>query len=207
LPVTRRKRPSRVTFTTSAGYLGSDQLDRPTFGNLGPEMSRRARSLAVWATLRAYGRAGYRSMIERHLALAQRLAAQIDAEPDLERLAGMRGGPCAPKACLAGAGGSKLAFRWKRQPEAREFLGHPPADYLQRRGWAEHHLQLRDPPVLVERELVDALDLPAVHLGRELQNGYARVAVLELLDVAELAAEPEHSLGRFKNHEPVSRPA
>jgi len=75
------------TFTTSAAYLGSDQLDRPTFGNLAPEMSRRARSLAVWATLRAYGRDGYRSMIERHLALAQRLAAQIDAEPDLERLA------------------------------------------------------------------------------------------------------------------------
>jgi glutamate/tyrosine decarboxylase-like PLP-dependent enzyme len=87
-----------VTFTTSAAYLGSDQLDRPTFGNLGPEMSRRARGLAVWATLRAYGRAGYRSMIERHLALAQRLAAQIDAEPDLERLAASghaRGTVCA----------------------------------------------------------------------------------------------------------------
>src|SRR6202043_175162 len=75
------------TFTTSAAYLGSDQLDRPTFGNLAPEMSRRARALAVWATLRAYGRDGYRSMIERHLRLAQRVAEQVDAAPDRERLA------------------------------------------------------------------------------------------------------------------------
>ncbi|MGE5689632.1 MAG: pyridoxal phosphate-dependent decarboxylase family protein [Pseudomonadota bacterium] len=74
-------------FTAAAAYLGSDDPERPTFGNLAPEMSRRARSLAVWATLRAYGRDGYRAMIERHLALARRLAAQVDAEPDLERLA------------------------------------------------------------------------------------------------------------------------
>ena len=40
-----------------------------------PESSRRARCLAVWATLRAYGRDGHRLMVERHLDLAQRLAA------------------------------------------------------------------------------------------------------------------------------------
>ena len=40
----------------------------------------------MWATLRAYGRAGYREIIERHLDLAQRLAARVDAAPDLERL-------------------------------------------------------------------------------------------------------------------------
>jgi glutamate/tyrosine decarboxylase-like PLP-dependent enzyme len=74
-------------FTASAAYLGGDNAERPVFGNLAPEMSRRARSLAVWATLRAYGRGGYRAMVERHLELAQRLAAQIDAEPELERLA------------------------------------------------------------------------------------------------------------------------
>jgi glutamate/tyrosine decarboxylase-like PLP-dependent enzyme len=75
------------TFTTSAAYLGSEESDRPVFSNFSPEMSRRARGLAVWATLRAYGRDGYRAMVERHVELAQRLAARVDAEPELERLA------------------------------------------------------------------------------------------------------------------------
>lgn len=74
-------------FSASAAYLGTELLSRPVFGNLGPEMSRRARALPVWATLRAYGRDGYRSMVERHLALAQRVARQVDDAPELERLA------------------------------------------------------------------------------------------------------------------------
>ena len=74
-------------FTASAAYLPSPDDPHPNFGYLGPEMSRRARSLAVWATLRAYGRDGYRAMVERHLELATRLAARVDAAPDLERLA------------------------------------------------------------------------------------------------------------------------
>lgn len=76
-------------FSASAAYLGSEALARPVFGNLGSEMSRRARAIPVWATLRAYGRDGYRAMIERHLALAQRVARQVDEAPDLERLAGV----------------------------------------------------------------------------------------------------------------------
>jgi glutamate/tyrosine decarboxylase-like PLP-dependent enzyme len=77
----------RGAFAAAAAYLGSDDADRPTFGNLGPELSRRARALPVWATLRAYGRDGYRELVERHVALARRLAEQVDAAPDLERLA------------------------------------------------------------------------------------------------------------------------
>ena len=74
-------------FSATAAYLGTEAQSRPVFGNLGPEMSRRARAIPVWATLRAYGREGYRAMIERHLELAQRVARQVDAAPDLERLA------------------------------------------------------------------------------------------------------------------------
>jgi len=74
-------------FSSAAAYLGREELDRPVFGNLAPEMSRRSRAFAVWATLRAYGRSGYRAMIERHVGLAQRLAEQVDAAPELERLA------------------------------------------------------------------------------------------------------------------------
>jgi glutamate/tyrosine decarboxylase-like PLP-dependent enzyme len=77
----------RGAFSASAAYLGSEGSDRPVFSNLSPEMSRRARALTVWATLRAYGRDGYRAMVERHLELARRLADEVDAEPDLERLA------------------------------------------------------------------------------------------------------------------------
>jgi glutamate/tyrosine decarboxylase-like PLP-dependent enzyme len=73
------------TFTLAGAYLPAD--DKPNFGYRGPEASRRARALTVWATLRAYGRAGYREMVERHLELAQRLAGRVEAAPDLELLA------------------------------------------------------------------------------------------------------------------------
>jgi len=75
------------TFAYSAAYLPDPEDPRPNMGTIGPESSRRARSLAVWATLTAYGRTGYREMIERHLELAQRLAGHVDAAPDLQRLA------------------------------------------------------------------------------------------------------------------------
>jgi glutamate/tyrosine decarboxylase-like PLP-dependent enzyme len=74
-------------FTASADYLPSPDDPHPNFGYFGPEMSRRARALTVWASLRAYGRGGFRAMVERHLDLAQRLAGRVDEEPDLERLA------------------------------------------------------------------------------------------------------------------------
>ena len=74
-------------FSAGAAYLGTETQSRPVFGNLAAEMSRRARAIPVWATLRAYGRAGYQAMVERHLDLAQRVARQVDASPDLERLA------------------------------------------------------------------------------------------------------------------------
>jgi len=76
-------------FALSGAYLPVPG-EHASFGYLGPEASRRARGLAVWATLRAYGREGYRSMVERHLALARRLATRVDDAPDLERLADAR---------------------------------------------------------------------------------------------------------------------
>jgi len=76
-----------AVFGSGAAYLPDVEDPRPNWGYLGPEMSRRARSFPVWATLRAYGREGYRAIVERHLDLAQRLAARVDDAPDLERLA------------------------------------------------------------------------------------------------------------------------
>jgi glutamate/tyrosine decarboxylase-like PLP-dependent enzyme len=74
-------------FSATAAYLRTEPSDRPIFGNLSAEMSRRARALPVWATLRAYGRDGYRDMVERHVRLAQRVARQVDESSHLERLA------------------------------------------------------------------------------------------------------------------------
>lgn len=74
-------------FTYTAAYLPKLDDPRPTMGAIGPESSRRARGLATWATLRAYGRSGYREMVERHLDLALELARLVDDAPDLERLA------------------------------------------------------------------------------------------------------------------------
>jgi len=78
------------TFGVTAAYLPPFDEARPSFGYFGPEMSRRARSFAVWATLRAYGRSGYRAMVERHLELARRIARQVDETPDLELLADVK---------------------------------------------------------------------------------------------------------------------
>jgi glutamate/tyrosine decarboxylase-like PLP-dependent enzyme len=73
-----------------AAYLPGPDDPRGGYGLLGPESSRRARALPIWATLAAYGRAGYREMVERHCDLAAHLAAAVDAAPDLERLAEVR---------------------------------------------------------------------------------------------------------------------
>jgi len=73
-----------------APYLPSPDDPHPNPGFLSPENSRRARALAVWATLRAYGRDGHREMVERHLRLARHLAQLVDDAPELERLADVR---------------------------------------------------------------------------------------------------------------------
>jgi glutamate/tyrosine decarboxylase-like PLP-dependent enzyme len=76
-----------AVFGSGAAYLPDIDEPQPNWGYRGPEMSRRARSFPVWATLRAYGREGHRAIVERNLDLAQHLAATVDAAPDLERLA------------------------------------------------------------------------------------------------------------------------
>lgn len=73
-------------FASGAPYLSGVDEPRPNYAFMGPESSQRARGLTLWATLRAYGRSGYRSMIERHLELAQVLAQRVDEIPELERL-------------------------------------------------------------------------------------------------------------------------
>jgi glutamate/tyrosine decarboxylase-like PLP-dependent enzyme len=83
----REDRWLRDSFAEGADYLPPLDDPRPVYAYSTPEGSRRARALAVWATLRAYGAEGYRAMVERHLDLAAHLTRRVDAEPGFERLA------------------------------------------------------------------------------------------------------------------------
>jgi len=74
-------------FRYSADYLPAEDDPFPTLGAIGPESSRRARGMAVWATLKAYGREGCRRIVEHTLDLAQRCAARVTEAPDLELMA------------------------------------------------------------------------------------------------------------------------
>jgi glutamate/tyrosine decarboxylase-like PLP-dependent enzyme len=79
------------TFAQSVDYLRRDVRGlaggHPWPCDLGPDLSRGFRALKVWMTLRAYGTVRLGEVVEQCCALATRLAARIDAEPALERLA------------------------------------------------------------------------------------------------------------------------
>ncbi|HYM51417.1 MAG TPA: aspartate aminotransferase family protein [Candidatus Limnocylindrales bacterium] len=83
----RDPRLLHAVFGLGAPYFPPEDARKPDFLYLGPEMSRRARALAVWATLAAYGRDGYREMVERHVDLAKRLKQAVRASADFELLA------------------------------------------------------------------------------------------------------------------------
>jgi glutamate/tyrosine decarboxylase-like PLP-dependent enzyme len=75
------------SFRYSADYLPSEDDPYPTLGAIGPESSRRARSFAVWATLKAYGRNGHRRIVEHCLDIAQHFAKQVRQHDCLELMA------------------------------------------------------------------------------------------------------------------------
>jgi glutamate/tyrosine decarboxylase-like PLP-dependent enzyme len=69
-------------FSASASYLADE-----VYAFRAPDLSRRARSLAVWATLAAYGRNGHQAIVERCLDNAAHVARRVDEADDLEPLA------------------------------------------------------------------------------------------------------------------------
>jgi len=80
-------RLARAFGMPGAPYLPDASSPAGGYMMFGPESSRRARAIPIWATLSAYGRDGYRALVERHLDLAAELARLVDEAPDLERLA------------------------------------------------------------------------------------------------------------------------
>ncbi|WP_372786336.1 aspartate aminotransferase family protein [Phenylobacterium sp.] len=81
----------RATFDNPAAYLA--RADRGLAGgdwwpcDYGPDLSRGFRALKTWFTLQTYGADALGASMAANCALAQALAARVDAEPELERLA------------------------------------------------------------------------------------------------------------------------
>ncbi len=81
---------ARRAFSHSGDYaraLTSDPVEGFVFFEESIELSRPVRALAIWLSLRYYGLRAFQESIREDLHLAQVLAAAIDAEPRLERLA------------------------------------------------------------------------------------------------------------------------
>jgi glutamate/tyrosine decarboxylase-like PLP-dependent enzyme len=81
----------RDTFSLVPPYLRTEEGKGfgglPWFSEYGVQQTRGFRALKLWMVLQHLGRRGVVALVERHLALARRLASLVDAAPDLERVA------------------------------------------------------------------------------------------------------------------------
>src|SRR4051794_3407445 len=73
----RDREAHRAAMTTSASYLVQDPDGPREPMDWTPEFSRRARGIAVYATLRALGRDGVAELVDRLCACAERFAEQL----------------------------------------------------------------------------------------------------------------------------------
>jgi aromatic-L-amino-acid/L-tryptophan decarboxylase len=89
--ITRDPRSLLATFAGDAAYLRRDSRGLAGGGiwpcDLGPDLSRGFRALKVWLTLSVYGADAIGAAVQETCDLAQRLAARVDVEAELERLA------------------------------------------------------------------------------------------------------------------------
>ncbi len=85
IAITSRPEAHRRTLTLRADYLPEGgEVRNPIDWN--PEMSRRARATAVYATIRALGRSGIAEIVERDVEMARRYAARLRDEAGVEVL-------------------------------------------------------------------------------------------------------------------------
>ncbi|KUL94027.1 pyridoxal-dependent decarboxylase [Bosea sp. WAO] len=76
----------RRAMTAAASYLPEVADGERDPSHFVPELSRRARGFASWAMIRHLGRSGIAAMIERHCALARRIAQALASEPGIKVL-------------------------------------------------------------------------------------------------------------------------
>jgi aromatic-L-amino-acid/L-tryptophan decarboxylase len=62
-------------------------LNEPNFSDLGMQLTRSARALKLWTSVRAFGLRAFRDAVDRSLDLARRAAERIEASPSMELLA------------------------------------------------------------------------------------------------------------------------
>ena len=70
----------------SASYITPGPEDGRNPKHYGPELSRRARGFAVWATIQALGRKAVEEMVTRHTRCAKHLADIVSREPGIRVL-------------------------------------------------------------------------------------------------------------------------
>lgn len=89
LLLTRRMPDLRTAFSLVPEYLRTVGPRAPgrDINEYTPQLGRRFRALKLWVLLRWFGLDGLRRRIGAHLAMAADLAARVEADPDLERLA------------------------------------------------------------------------------------------------------------------------
>ncbi|MFJ4143701.1 pyridoxal phosphate-dependent decarboxylase family protein [Pseudomonas sp. NPDC089734] len=85
IALTRHPALHERSFSADAPYVPMDGRF-PAFMNRGVEQSRRYRALPVWMTLMAYGKSGYRALIERNCEFVRHIESWIDHSSHYEKL-------------------------------------------------------------------------------------------------------------------------